>query len=214
MAADELRGPKDQFVPEYLGGGLAIPVGKEDNGTQRFFSKLDLPEEAAFDALKPSLSETALGLAGQLNPLIKGPLEYATGKQFMSGRDLADLYPMTGSTLADQAISNSPLSRLYTAGRTLADERKGIGAKLLNLGTGFKVTDVDMAKQRDIAARDAMAEALRGQQGVGRFETFYPRPDQIQNLTPEEIEMLRLGKTLDARAKQRNAQQRIGVRMP
>lgn len=211
MASGALRADKNQFVPEYLGAGAAIPLGKEDNGTQRFLGHLGLPVEAAFEALKPSLSQSMLGVLGQANPLIKAPLEYATGKQFMSGRDLADLYPLTGNTLIDQGVMNSPLSRTYTVGRTLADERKGIGAKALNLLTGARITDVDMDKQRSILERETLADALRGQQGVGRYETFYPRPDEISKLTPEQIMMLRLQKTLDERAKQKGKEQRVGV---
>jgi hypothetical protein len=81
----------DQFVPEYMGGGLALPVGKEENGTQRFLSRLDTPIEAAFDPIGNSVQDTMLGLLSQSNPLIKGPLEYATGKQFVSVRRFAVL---------------------------------------------------------------------------------------------------------------------------
>lgn len=213
-ATHSLRNDGDTFVPEYLGGGLAIPIGEEANGTQRFFTRMDTPPETAFENLRSNIPDTLMGLLGQTNPLIKAPLEFATGKQFFTGRDLAELYPISGNTLLDQVIMNSPISRLATTARTLADERKTIADKALNLGTGLKISDVDMQRARELAERELIAEKLAGQQGIGRLETFYARPDALGQLTPDEIALLRLGKTLDARAKARSKErkERIGVR--
>ena len=81
----------------------------------------------------------------------------------------------------------------------------------MNLGTGAKVTDVDIERQRDLAARDFISKTLAGQQGVGRFESFYVRPGQDTPLSPEEVAMLRLQQALDQKAKDRAKSQRIGV---
>ncbi len=205
----------DSFIPEYLGGGLAVPLGKENDGTQSFLTRLDTPSEAAFDPVGHGVQDTLQGLLGQTNPLIKGPLEYATGKQFFSGRDLADLYPRTGSAVADQILMNSPASRALTTAGQLFDPRKSILDKALNIGTGIKISDVDMDKQRDLAARELISEGLRGQEGVGRFESFYARPgDDKSQLTPENVAMLRLQQALDLKAKERAKQTRIGVQTP
>lgn len=206
QATYSLRQQDDTFVPEWMGGGLAIPIGEEVGGTQRFLSKLDTPAETAFEFVRPSASETGMSVLGQTNPLIKAPLELATDKQLFTGRDLGDLYPITGSTLADQAIMNSPLSRFVTTGRQIgqvASGRKDVGAAAVNLGTGVRLTDVDQEKARDIAARELIKERLQGQEGIGRFETIYPRPGMLSQLTPEEIALLRLGKRLDVKAKER-----------
>lgn len=208
QTANELRQGDTSFVPDYLGGGLALPMGKEQDGTQRFLTKVDTPVEAAFDKLRPTLSGSLMAMLGDVNPVLKAPLEYATGKQFMSGRNLGDLYPITGSTLVDQTIMNSPLGRAYTTGRTLTDPRKDLAATALNLGTGVKVSDVDLEKARDLLARDYLAEQLRGQQGVGRSESYYLRPGALDELTPEQVVLLRLEKNLDARNKGKG---RIGV---
>ena len=207
MQSNLLRQNSKGFVPEYLGGGLALPLGGEDKdtGMQRFLTRIDNPVEASFDPIGNSVQDTALGLLGQTNPVFKGPLEFATGKQFFTGRDLGDLYPITGSTLADQAIMNSPASRAFTTARTLMDERKGLGIKALNLTTGIHVSDVDIEKARDLAARDYIKDELQGQNQVGRSESFYARPDEIENLTPDQIAMLRLQKALDKRGKTRAA---------
>lgn len=195
---------REGFVPDYLGGGVALPLGQEKEGVQRYLTRLDLPFEQAFEPIQTGpkgLETTAMRLGGFLNPLIKGPIELATGKQLFTGRELGDLYSPLGSTFAEQLLMNSPLSRTYTTLKGLADTRKGLGIKGLNLLTGLKVSDVDVEKQRNIAARELIGEMLKGNQAVGRFETLYARPDQLTNLTPADAALLRLNKNLEQKAK-------------
>ena len=197
------------FLPDYLGSGLAVPVGGEDEkGTRRYLTRLDLPPEQAFEMLHGGPrgpQNSLLSLMGQVNPLIKAPLEWATGKQFFSGRDIGDLYNVTGSSTLDQLVANSPFSRAFTTARTLADERKwqdplAALAIPLNLGTGAKVTDVDLNKQRTIAAREYVQEVLRGQPEIGKLETLYLKPGMESQLTPQELALLRLQRTIEAKA--------------
>ncbi len=194
------------FLPDYLGSGLAIPLG-EDEGTRRYLTRLDLPPEQAFENLKSTGAGTGMSLLSQLNPLLKAPLEMATGKQFFTGRDLGDLYSMTGSSTLDQLLSNSPFSRLATTARTLADERKWQSpsaalAMPLNLATGARVTDVDIDKQRNIAAREFVKEQLQHLPEFGKFESIYLRPGMENLLSPEEALLYRLQKTLQKRAQE------------
>jgi hypothetical protein len=207
---------RDQgFVPEYLGEGLAVKLGREDDGTQRFFTRTGLPWED-FMPFDPGRGASAgMDILGQTNPLIKAPLELATGKQFFTGRDLADLssHGLTGLTPVDQAIVNSPLGRFFTTARTLADERKGAGAKALNLLTGARISDVDMEKQRDIEARKLVEEALKGNPNVSRFEQLYVKPENVGNLSPEDVLMYRLYKTLEQKAQERSRAQSGAIRM-
>ena len=213
MLAYDVRQGEERFIPEYLGGGLAVPLGEEKEGTQRFLTQIDTPAESTFTLLKPTWAGTAMGLLGMANPLVKMPLELATGKQFMSGRELADLYPMTGNTLADEAIMNSPVARLATTARTLADPRKyedPLGIPL-NLLSGVRVSDVDLAKQRDILSKQIIADTLRGRPAVGRYETLFVRPDQAAQLTPEDLAMIRLNRAIEKRAKEQAEQRRIGL---
>jgi hypothetical protein len=156
-----------------------------------------------------------MDILGQMNPLIKGPLELATGKQFFTGRDLADLssHGLTGMTPVDQAITNSPLGRFFTTGRTLMDERKDAGAKALNLLTGARISDVDMEKQRDIEARRLIEEMLKGNPNVGHFERLSVKPENLGNLSPEEILMYRLYQTLEQQAQKRGREQRGTITM-
>lgn len=206
---NQMRG--DQWIPQYLGSGLAIPMGEEEDGTQRFLSRLDLPHEQAFENLyggTGGLQRTAMAALGQLNPLLKAPLELATGKQFYSGRNLADLHPTwftktmgIEAPLMDQLLMNSPLARLTSVTQQLADPRKGVGAKALNILAGPRVTDVDMERQRMLAARDIAQQELAGRPGVRSYEHFYTRPEDMGLLTPDEIALLRMQRTAEEHSK-------------
>lgn len=193
-AASEMRGSEPGFLPSYLGGGVAMPVGEQENGTQRYLTSLGLP----FEELG-QLAQGPQSLLGMLNPLAKAPIELATNKQFFTGRDLRDLYSQTGSVLGDQVLMNSPFGRAATTLRTLTDPRKDLGTGLLNVGTGLRLSDVDMDKQRNIAARQYAETMLRGQPGVHMFQRLFVRPQDLPLLNPEEINLLRLVRTAERR---------------
>lgn len=205
---DDLR-QKEGFVPDYIAEGTQVPVGKESGGTQRFLTDLGLPYEDLGDMASGGPNPLARQMEkylGQLNPLIKAPLEYATGKQFYSDRDLADLHGLapTGNSAVDTAVNqtvmNSPLQRLYGAYHTITDERKDLGSKALNLLSPAKITDVDMEKQRGIAARDQIDDALKGNPNVKHFDEMYVKKEDVQNLSPQDLSLMRLYKTLEAAA--------------
>lgn len=202
------------FLPDYVGEGLAIPVGKEQNGTARYLGDLGLSFEDAFGdlAFGPKGGQRTLqNVLSNTNPMIKGILELAAGKQFYSGRNLEDLSRkgLTGNQLLDQAIMNSPLSRAATSLRTLGDERKGPGARALNLLTPAKIHDVDLDKARQIGGRDLVAELLKGNPQVKSFERLYVPDAQVGNLAPEAFELLRLYNTLEAQRQKKT--QNIGL---
>ena len=181
------------FVPEYLSKGIAVPIGEEKAGTMRFLSQLGLPVEDTLGLYNPKgLARSGLAMLSQANPLLKAPLEYMTGKQFYSGRDLADLRGITDIPLIDQLVMNSPFSRFYTTGRTAFDERKDLPTKAMNILTGAKVTDVDMEKQRQIAARDYITELFQGNPKIREFTRLYPDKTKMATLTPQELEMMGL----------------------
>lgn len=218
-----MREDPDTFVPAYLGGGLALPLGTVEDGRKRYLTRTDLPVESAFEPIKGDLSQSGMSLLGQMNPLIKGPLEYLTGKQFYTGRELGDLQPVTGSLFTDTLMMNSPLSRVATTARTIADPAKwqsvlvpGVPEGLVaNLLTGLRVSDIDVEKQKDIQARELIRKYLQGNPDVAKYEAISPRADQIQNLSPWEVALLRLDKNLEQRSKERaeeRKQGRIGIR--
>lgn len=223
--AQALRGinlaHEDQgFTPEYVNETLGIPLGGEGEN-RRFLTTLGLPFEdlkliqTGKGSLAKNAGRTVERLMGEMSPIIKAPLELATGKQFYSGRDLGDLYGPFGDVGLDQLLMNSPLSRAYTAGRTLLDERKDPLAKLSNLVGPGRITDVNMEKAKDVAARQAVTELLQQQPGVHTFERPYVRPEDYGMLSPEAIALLRLQGTLEKKSKDQARQpQKVGVRRP
>ncbi|HUU23459.1 MAG TPA: hypothetical protein VM389_13085 [Phycisphaerae bacterium] len=218
QAASRAR-ERDRFVPPHIVQGLALPLGGEKDGVQRFLSNIDFPHEAVFRMFRPGVTslDTATGTGqeflGQMNPLIKVPLEIATGTQFFTGRKLEDLDSATGRIaqnvlgleapppvppLLEELVSGSPLTRGVTMLRGLTDTRKEVGPlkKAVNLLSGVRLTDVDMEKARRIAVREYTKKRLAGQPGIHRYEDVYTTPEEMPLLSPEEILMLRATKTI------------------
>jgi hypothetical protein len=222
--------PNAEWTPEYLASGASIPLGPESaDGSRRYLAKFGLPIEEMAERFKfknyelpgghkvnlPSLGGTAMAFLGSTNPMLKGPLEYMTDTQFHSGRRLSDLHSKGiagGFGLVDepvaqamtQLVANSPLARFASTANTLADDRKGPGAKALNLLTGVRITDVDLQKQRAVAARKNLEELLRTDPSIAEFVNYYARPGA--EITPDVAEKLRLFSTLKRDAKDFHAE--------
>jgi hypothetical protein len=192
------------FLPDYVGETLAMPIGKEEDGTQRFLSHSGLPFEDLNDlGTGPHpVKRTMQNLLAQTSPLIKGPLEFATGVQMKSGRQLDDLYARTGSPLLDQVLSNSPGSRIVSSLGTLTDPRKSWGAAATNLLSPVRLSDVDLDKARNVAGRDYIEETLKDNPAVKSYQTLSVPSQMLGQLSPEEFKLLQLFKTLEKKKKQ------------
>jgi hypothetical protein len=202
------------FLPAYMGEGLAVPIGgRTPEGMQRYLSRLDLPADQAFEMLKGGgIQNTLMGLLGQLNPILKAPLEYAADRQFYSGRELGDLFSMTGNPVIDQILFNSPAARLATTARQVTDPRKWDPYALpLNLLTGAKVTDVDMPKYETIAEREYVKKALQGLPAISKFETIAVKPELLGTLTPGERELVRLQRLLEHKARESSKERKLKI---
>lgn len=221
----------DQFLPPYLAPGLAIRMpealssGNPDR--TRYLTSIDLPHEAVFQLFRPSntvlgtLKETGMGLMGQMNPLVKAPMEVATGKQFYSGRDLSDLDSRIGRMLnpdappdvpilLDQVLMNSPLSRTISTFGTALDPDKGLGGFAVNALSGVKISDVDVAKSRDRVARDAIEEMLQGNPAVRQNTSMYVPRELADTLSPDEQLLLQTYNSIRQRSRER-AKQNAGA---
>jgi hypothetical protein len=233
----------DGYVPQYLAGGVAIPFGENSDGTQRYLSQTGLPMEEAFErfVFNPGGFDplaTAQRFMGMLTPYAKGPLEAATNRQFFTGRELSDLRPSRAGTLfgalnpdenpgqtrlaqmLTQVISNTPLTRMASTLDRLTDSRKELPLRLLNIGTGLRISDVDMERARNIDARNFFEQQLGLAPNVREATTYYVRPEDRAKISPEQAEQLRIYYTLmkaakdAAKAKRQAAEnQRVGVRM-
>ena len=219
----------NQFIPRHIAGGIAVPLGEEDpqSGQQQFLSQMGLPieefgERFKFDQGVPDARNTAAAFAGALNPLIKGPIEWLFDKQLFSGRKLSDLKPQGAvdwalnpfvdddtQGLVAQILANSPATRVFSTLDKLSDPRKAWWQTALNLGTGLRVTDVDMPKMRAIETRGALEELLRRNPNVSQYTNFYVRPEDKLNLTPDDIEKLQLMSRLQSNAQKHAKEQRM-----
>lgn len=208
---------RGEYTPDWIGSGVAIPVGENEDGTQRYVSQLGLPIEDAFERMKfsgglPDLPGTAMAYAAGLNPYLKGAVENMMDRQFFSGRRLSDLRPTTagslGGLLGDDAsqwftqfISNSPATRFATAFDKLIDDRKPIPLRLLNLMTGARVTDVNLEQAKAIETRNALEDLLRGRPGLSNFTNFYVRPGDEAQLDPDTVAMMQMLGMMQERAR-------------
>lgn len=185
--ASELGGNDQGFTPDFLGSGVAAKVGKEDPlGMQTFLSSTGLPFEDLGNLTSPA------GYLGGLNPLLKGPLELATNRQFFTGRDLTGTVPHTGSYAGDELLSATPLGRAASTGRMLLDDRGDALTKAANLLTGVRTSSVDMNNARRQAIQQAAEQMLAGQEGVGHFSRLSVRPEALGLLSPQELAIYRL----------------------
>jgi hypothetical protein len=199
----------NELLPTHLGSSMVYDVSNIPGifnpdrpvGTRTFFSGLDLPVDTVGAYIPNLFGDTpfrsAESLLGQMSPYIKAPLELATNRQFFGHRSLDDLYSPTGSRFVDQIVGNSPFSRIASKIRTLADERKTIPTRLTNALLGGRFTDIDMPKWESVRAREIVKEALAGSPGIAQYEKVYVRPGQENLLSPEQIELLRLQRTLE-----------------
>lgn len=197
-ATERAKGEHPGFVPAYIREGVAAPIGGEENGTQRYLSRLGLGFEDLGQLFGPG------GPMGMLNPLIKAPIEQATGRQMFTGRDLRDLHSrlgdLTGTPLPtlENLAMNSPAGRSLSILGTAADPRKSVADKLLNLATGARLTDVDVAGSRQAALRDYIQQNLHGP-AFRHFDELSVRPEQLSLLSPQELELYRLYRSLNGR---------------
>lgn len=218
---------REGFAPPYLAENVAIPLPGASEGYARYLSSLGMPfEDESLRALSTLVSgdagRAAGILLGQSNPLIKLPIESATGVQLHTGRKLEDLRPSwPGNFLGyfnedyarpfSQIISSTPASRFVSSTEKLLDTlpggRKGVPQTALNLLTGMRITDVDVERAKDIAAREMSEEMLRHRPGVSEFKRIYARPGAMDEglLSPIDIALLRLQSGIEKRAKMRAA---------
>lgn len=211
------------FVPEYLGEGTALKLGKQPGGDTRYLSSFGLPfEDEAVKAIGSALhgkgTRALQDIGGMLTPFAKTPIEMASGVQLSTGRKLSDLKqnlagkasaelgldePMPGaSQTISELAAGTPASRALTAAGKLVDERKGAGAKLVNLLTGANLTDVDIPKQKQIAVRDEVMKRLEGNPAVKDWNELYIKPEDLSKLSPAEMELYRFYRGLESKGKE------------
>lgn len=222
IRASNIGRSQNEFVPPYIGEGMSVNLGGD-----RYLSGLGLPTDQLADlAVKGpttlgTLSRTGQKALAQTNPLLKMPLEIATGTNFFTGRPLTESYKFpTNNVLFNELTYNTPAARALTSGRQLLDERKSPATKAVNLLTGAKVTDVPggLERQQRIAEAKILSELLREQPNMTSSVDVFPKHDQrtgeAAQLLPQEERLYRafLGvkRAMQNEAKKRKKQHTAG----
>jgi hypothetical protein len=217
----------DASTPDYVAESASIPLGQNEDGSQRYITGFGLPIEDAMSFLGGGVRGGLMEAVSRMNPLVKAPLEWATGESFFQkgpqgGRDLEDLDPTIGRILSNVSgetkavdlpdsleflAANSPLARALTTVRTMTDPRKRDAAGALNLLTGVRVSDVSPGAQ-DAVIRER-SNALMRELGAKAFTRVYFPKDDVAAMNPEEqanaIRLQILQNVLAERAKERKA---------
>lgn len=217
---------EEDNIPGWIKETASIPLegipGMEpkEPGAKRYFTGLGLAFEDPIQFATPSLQNAGLETLSRMNPVLKGPLEYATGQSFFQkggphgGRPLEDLDPLLGRTitnienlagiykgkeparypgsdLMEHVLSNSPLATSLGMLRTATDPRKGLTAKASNLLTGLKITDVSPAAQdRELRQKVSQIEKQLG--GRVYVDSYLPQEAKDQLTPKEKLEYERL----------------------
>jgi hypothetical protein len=218
-AANRLRNPSVQ-TPDYVSETTAIPMGEAPDGSQRYLTGAGLMFEDPLSFFGGGVRGALLEAGSRLNPFIKGPLEWGTNQTFfqkgpMGGRNLEDLDPTIGRTLANLsgrqkpvtwpgsqgmefAIANSPLSRATSTARALTYPVRALtdpvmagqfgpelGRTAMNLLTGARVTSVSPASQ-EAMLRERGRTLMKGMGGKEFLRSYIPA-DVEAEMTPDQL---------------------------
>jgi hypothetical protein len=230
---------EQNFTPEHMRKKASIPLPSDlplfglppDSPLRRYLSNIDLfyaapvnlvssgTGNSLLDKLGSGAKNTLLNVLGQSNPLIKGPLEVLTNRQFYSGREMSDLYsmleqPLAGAGLgqvgriAEQAISNAPGgSRLLGVTRQLLDDRMPLAQRLPKVGfnalTGLSFEDIDQERTKQQAARQMLNKMLESTPGVRSYENVTVPDEVLRSMPKEQRDMYLLYKIVQSEAAKR-----------
>lgn len=220
----------DQPLPEQVADTAAIPLGVDSEGNRRFAVGLGFMPEDSLRVLG-TLSPFGGGGFGkefgkQLTPVIKGPIEMATGRSLFyggkTGRDLADAEPILGGISKNILGGEAPDSRFLdsilvnalptplTTVKTVTDPNRSIFGKATQLLTGIRSVSVKPGTS-DAIVRENLEADLKRIPGSKRYEKVYVNKETLSQLpeverrkASEVQEMLRiLGERAKSRAREK-----------
>ena len=191
-----------QYLPPYMREGLPVRLG-EKNGFSQYLYGLGLPVEDINRLYKGSPRRTLASMVGELSPILKYPIEAATGQNLFTGEPIKEgsrVYPFVNAVpgLRDWLevsehknkngdvsyranayklhFLNTALGRFYTTAGKLSDDNTSGVVKFLYGLVGAKAKSVDMEKEkfwRDRDIQDRLEEELEGRGLINRFDSVY-----------------------------------------
>jgi len=219
---------EDSFLPEYLRQSASIQIpGAPTENLQRVLTNIDLPYESLVNLVSPGVGNTfpqraydtarrtGMNLLGQLNPVIKAPLEMILNRQLYTGRELSDLYSVLeqdlgpiGRPIEQLAVNFVPGgSKLNSIYRTLRDNRLSPTERalklLINNTLGAKVTDYDREQSKQKAARATLNDLLSTTPGVRTYENLTVPEDVLRAMPREQQQQILLYRIIQSEAAKR-----------
>lgn len=191
-----------QYLPPYMREGLPVRLG-EKNGFSQYLYGLGLPVEDINRLYKGSPRRTLASMVGELSPILKYPIEAATGQNLFTGEPIKEgsrVYPFVNAVpgLRDWLevsehknkkgdvsyranayklhFLNTALGRFYTTAGKLSDDNTSGVVKFLYGLVGAKAKSVDMEKEkfwRDRDIQDRLEEELESRGLINRFDSVY-----------------------------------------
>ena len=191
-----------QYLPPYMREGLPIRLGEKEGFSQYLYG-LGLPVEDVNRLYKGSPQRTVASLVGELSPILKYPIEAATGQNLFTGEPIKEgsrVYPFVNAVpgLRDWLevtehkdkkgnvsfranayklhFINTALGRFYTTAGKLSDDKTSGVVKFLYGIVGAKARSVDMEKEkywRDREVQEQLEDALESRGLINRFERAY-----------------------------------------
>ncbi len=191
-----------QYLPPYMREGLPVRLG-EKNGFSQYLYGLGLPVEDINRLYKGSTKRTLASMVGELSPILKYPIEAATGQNLFTGEPIKEgsrVYPFVNaipglrdwlevSEHKDKSgnvsyranayklhFLNTALGRFYTTAGKLSDDNTSGVVKFLYGLVGAKAKSVDMEKEkfwRDRDVQDRLEEELESRGLINRFDSVY-----------------------------------------
>ena len=173
-------------LPSYVKEGLAFKLDSEE-GFIRLVSGLGLPIEDINKLWAGNFNRTIEGIVGQFSPVIKYPIEVATGHNLFFGEDIEKLdfaYPFVASVpglkdwleIAEYEKSvgtkgfrgnpdklhllNTLIGRYYATLGKASDSENEAFARVLNFVTGAKVKTYDIEQEQFWRDQDFQKELI------------------------------------------------------
>jgi len=195
----------DQYVPYHMRDKAAIPWRTDADGSQHYVSSLGMMHEDAVGMLDPDLAD----ILGNMNPLLKAPVELATGRSLfmrgpLGGRELSEMDPAFGRIVqrsgellglreesdarpvspigatGEHLLSNSPAARVVSTVKTMLDNRKSLAQRAVNLLSGVKFTTISPENQQSMLR--AELDAVLKERGVRPFTRYSLRKGEIEEI--------------------------------
>jgi hypothetical protein len=195
---------KEEFpiLPPYMREGLPIRLG-EKGGFSQYLYGLGLPVEDVNRLWKGSPQRTLASAVGELSPILKYPIEVATGQNLFTGEPIDAnnrVYPfvnkvpglrewlgVTEKKGKDGSVSyiadpyklhfiNTALGRFYTTAGKLSDDKTSGAVKFLYGVMGAKAKSVDIENEkywRDRESQDNIEKALEDRGLLKQYQRAY-----------------------------------------